>query len=175
MQSSIRSLLGITASAVSQRRVSRALQVVAPVAHQARAQDTLERQNPVPYFAPYFGYKGHFDQNEKIGQNYGCTHVLMIDGCSRLVTGYGSMPVRNPILIYEFVFRSALCRYGIWDQINLVIFVQQLLSVYRNDESRESYKQTRSTKNYVAERFWPEVNMRINYPLKRAANHFVEN
>ena len=55
----------ITAGAVSQRRVSRALQLVAPVARQARAQDTLERQNPVPYFATYFGYKGHFDQNEK--------------------------------------------------------------------------------------------------------------
>ena len=183
MQGSIRSLLGITAGAVSQRRVSRALQLVAPVAQQARAQDTLERQNPVPYFAPYFGYKGHFDQNEKIAQDYGCTHVLMIDGCSRLVTGYASMPVKNPILIYEFVFRPALCKYGIWDQIrmdhgrefNLVIFVQQLLSVYRNDRSRESYKKTRSTKNYVAERFWPEVNMRINYPLKRAMNHIVEN
>ena len=93
------------------------------------------------------------------------------------------MPVKNQILIYEFVFRPALCRYGIWDQIrmdhgsefNLVIFVQQLLSVYRNDESRESYKQTRSTKNYVAERFWPEVNIRIDYSLKRTMNHIVEN
>ena len=93
MQGSIRSLLGITAEAVSQRRVSRALKLIAPVAHQARAQDTLERQNPVPYFAPYFGYKGHFDQNKKIGQDYGCTQVSMIDGCSRLVTGYASMPV----------------------------------------------------------------------------------
>ena len=36
-------------------------------------------------------------------------------------------------------------------------------------------KKTRSTKNYVVERFWPEVNMRINYPLKRAMNHIVEN
>ena len=60
-------------------------------------------------------------------------------------------------------------------EFNLVIFVQQLLLVYRNDESRESYKQTRSTKNYVAERFWPEVNMRINYPLKRVMNHIVKN
>ena len=36
-----RSLLGITVGAVSQRRVSIALQLVAPVAHQERAQDTL--------------------------------------------------------------------------------------------------------------------------------------
>ena len=76
-------------------------------------------------------YKEHFDQNEKIGQDYGCSHVLMIAGCSRLATGYASMPCKNRILIYEFVFRPALCRHGIWDQIrmnhgrefNLVIFV----------------------------------------------------
>ena len=177
IQGSIRSLLEITAGAVSQRRVSRALQLVAPVAHQSRGQDTLERQNPVPYFAPFFGYKGHHFAPYFGYQDYGCTHVLMIDGCSRLFTGYASMPVKNSILIYEFVFRPALCRYGVWDQIrmdhgrefNLVIFVQQSLSVYRNDEKR------RSTKSYVAQRFWPEVNMRINYPLKRAMNHIVKN
>ena len=95
----------------------------------------------------------------------------MIDGYSRLVTRYASMPVKNLNLIYEFIFKSVLCRYSIWDQIrmdlgrdfNLVIFVQPLLSVDRNNESRKSYKQTRSTKNYVAERFSPEVNMRTNY------------
>ena len=93
------------------------------------------------------------------------------------------MPVKNPTLIYNFIFKPALFRYGIWDQIrmnrgrdfNLVIFVQQLLSDYRNDETRKSYKQTRSTKNNVAERFWLEDNLRINYPLKRAMNHIVEN
>ena len=53
--------------------------------------------------------------------------------------------------------------------------MQQLLSVYRNDESCKFDKQTRSTKNYVAEKFWPKVNLRINYPLKRAMNHIVEN
>ena len=61
MQGRIHSSLEITAGAVSQRRVSEALKLVALVAHQARSQDTLERQNPVPYFAPHFGYKGHFD------------------------------------------------------------------------------------------------------------------
>ena len=52
--------------------------------------------------------------------------------------------------------------------------MQQLLSVYRNDESRKFDKQTRSTKSYVVEKFWPKVNLRINYPLKRAMNHIVE-
>ena len=60
-------------------------------------------------------------------------------------------------------------------EFNLVIFVQQLLSVYRNKEILASYKQTHLTKNYVAERFWPVVNMRINYPLKRATDHIAGN
>ena len=37
----------------------------------------------------------------------------MIDGCSRLVTGYASMPVKNPILVYEFAFRPACTAFGI--------------------------------------------------------------
>ena len=42
-----------------------------------------------------------------------CTHVLFVDGCSRLTAGFASMPVKKPILIYEFVFRPALITYGI--------------------------------------------------------------
>lgn len=92
------------------------------------------------------------------------------------------MPVKNPILIYEFVFRPALIKYGLWEQIRmdhgtefcLVIFIQRILSQYRINQQRGSYKQTTSTKNYVAERFWPGVNQRVNYPLKRMLNSIVE-
>lgn len=52
MQGSVRSLLGITGGAVSQRRIARALREVAPHQYQARALDILERTNPVPYIAP---------------------------------------------------------------------------------------------------------------------------
>ena len=73
----------------------------------------MVRTNPVLYKAPYFGYKGHFDQNESLAQSYGCTHVLFVDGCSRLTAGFASMPVKKPILIYKFVFQPALITYGI--------------------------------------------------------------
>jgi len=182
MQGSIRSNLGVTYGAVSQRRVSNSLRRIAPEAFDARTRDILQRTNPVPYYAPFFGYKVHMDQNEKIGQRFGCTHVALIDGCSRMICGYASMEIKNPILIYEFVFRPALLQFGLWNQLRvdhgqefvLCIFVQDLLKGYRLFKDKEPWKQTTSTENNVIERFWPEVNVRVNYPIKRALNRIVE-
>ena len=64
MQGSIRALIGHS-YLVSQRRISRALRAVALMKHEARARDLLIKTNPVPYSAPYFGFKAHVDQNEK--------------------------------------------------------------------------------------------------------------
>ena len=49
----------------------------------------------------------------------------------------------------------------------LCLFVQELLKEYRFDKRRMPWRQTQSTQNYVAERMWPEINQRINYPIKR--------
>ena len=101
MQGSVRAMLGIMSGVVSQRRISEASRRVAPHAFQARTFDTLQRTNPIPYFAPYFGYKRHFDQNEKVAQTFGMANVYLIDGCSRFILGAVTMPIKNPILIYE--------------------------------------------------------------------------
>ena len=113
MQRSIRALVRSTLNVISQKRVSRASRNVAPVKNETRARDLIDRTNPIPHYSPYFGYKCYLDQNKKIGQDYGCTCVVMIDGCSRLVAGFVFLHVKNPILIYEFVFRQAFCKYGI--------------------------------------------------------------
>ena len=52
-------------------------------------------------------------QKEKIAQEYGCTHVTLIDGYSRMIRGYASMEIKNSILIYEYVFRPAILKYGL--------------------------------------------------------------
>ena len=96
---SINAQLVVTSGVVSQRRVTKALLQVSPRAYQARARELVVKTKPVPYKAPCFGYKGHFDKKEKLAQSYGCTHVLFVDGWSRLIAGFTSMPVKNPILI----------------------------------------------------------------------------
>lgn len=70
---------------------------------------------------------------------------------------------KNKTLI-QWIFRPALVEYGLWDQIRMdhgtefcwVIFVQRLLGNYRgNYTTRECFRQTQSTQNYVAERGAP--------------------
>ena len=115
-------------------------------------------------------YKGHMDQNEK-----NCSgirlHVCGFDRCcSRMICGYASMAVKNPVPIYEYVFRPAILKYGLKNQLridhgqefSLCIFVQDILKNYRQSTEKEPWKQTTSTQN-VIERFWPELNSKVNY------------
>ena len=59
--------------------------------------------NLVPYRANYYGEKLHFGQNEKLVM-YGVTHVLAVDGYSRKIVGFVTMPRKNPITIYYTLF-----------------------------------------------------------------------
>ena len=98
-------------------QVSKSLRRVNPVNHSRRREDRVRRQNPVPYYAPYFGNKLHCDQNEKLAM-YGCTFFAMYDGCSSKIVKLFSMPKKNAVIIYShFRLVLLLCK-----QTNLLSF-----------------------------------------------------
>ena len=52
--------------------------------------------------------------------------------------------------------------------------MQEAIAYLRNCQIRAPCRRTPSTSNYVVERFWPEINARVNYPIKRAINILIE-
>ena len=131
--------------------------------------------NPVPYLALSFGHKVHMDQNEKLAM-YGVTHVAARDGYSGKVVGFATMPRKNNVTIYEDVYRPMVLQYGQWAQVRvdhgrefyLCLAVQEHLSEFRSNTQRTPTVQSPSRMNLVIARLWPEINMRVNYPIKTA-------
>ena len=89
---------------VSESRVAKSLQCVAPEQYESRRQNTLDRVNPVGYVALYFGHKLHIDQNEKL-KMYGVTHVIARDGFSGKIVSFVTMPIKSNTVIYEAIYR----------------------------------------------------------------------
>nr|XP_055036884.1 uncharacterized protein LOC129424295 [Misgurnus anguillicaudatus] len=110
--------------------------------------------NPVPYHADGMGHKLHLDQNEKLVM-FGVTQVLAIDGYSSKIVANATMPVKNNLVIYEQVYRSAVVNYGLWDQLRvdhgrefyMCLYMQEKLSRHRQNPSRQPYLQTTSTRD----------------------------
>ena len=88
---------------ISEGKVAESLQRVDP-GYQCRQQSLVDRTNPAAYYASAFGHKLHLDQNEKLIM-FGVTHVIAIDGYSRMIVAHLTIPVKNNILIYEQVYR----------------------------------------------------------------------
>ena len=156
---------------VSQARIATSLRRVAPVQYHARCVDIYRVLNPAPYRVSYYGEKLHLDQNEKI-MMHDVTHVLAVDGYSRKVVGFITLPIKNAI---DLLLRPLLLKEGIWEQLRvdhsrefaLIISVQQSLASLRRTQQHHPVLQSTSRQNRRVERLWPEVNQRINYPIQQ--------
>ncbi|KAL6743388.1 hypothetical protein Aduo_016433 [Ancylostoma duodenale] len=164
---------------------------------------TSRQINPLTYYAPYFGYNVHRDQNEKL-VDFGCVIVAAVDEASCFVIDFVTMPHKNTATIYSDLYLPMITEYGLFDclvtdhgrEFPLAQFVHELLSDRRIHENgtastRPPYKQLRSTEvqnvlpivcfcknipvqNNRVERIWVMVNDRCTYPVKVVVTDLME-
>ena len=99
--------------------------------------------NLIPYRVTAHGEKLHLDQNEEVVM-YGMTHVVAVEGYSRKIVGFITLPVKNAIAIYDYLFRPLLLKEGLWVQarvdhgheFSLILSVQQGLAGFRVRQDR---------------------------------------
>lgn len=92
-------------------------------------------------------------------------HHLLIEKC------FPIFPCR-PVLLQTGIFEQL--RVDMGNEWVLILFIQEILSGYRNNQNRPSHIKTTSKRNLMIERVWPEVNSRINYPIKRVLAELEE-
>ena len=158
---------------VGERKTMQQMQTISPTAVELR-RSGVRVKNPQPYTANHYGHKLHFDQNEKLLQ-FGVFHAACIDGFSSKIIRHIILHQKNPILLYDKLFVDIVQSEGIWDSVRVdygtewtvILFAQNLLSDHRQNTSKPPYSQTYSKKNLRIERWWVEVNKRVNYPIKQ--------
>ena len=157
-----------------ERRVASAMQMLHPQGYAMRQHGVARLFNPKPYVANYFGNKLHMDRTEKLFPIGGLTHIAGIDGFSRYIVGHVVMPVKNNIVIYDQIMKKCYENFGIFDCLRvdhglewcLSLDVQDRLRNYRYDQTFLPSRKTPSKESLRIERYWGEVNDRVNYPIK---------
>ena len=67
-------------------------------------QNAIDKVNPIPYNAQYFGKILHLDKNEKLGM-FGVTYVTALDVYSGKIVAGVTMPRKNNLVIYDRIYR----------------------------------------------------------------------
>ena len=135
--------------------------------------------NPIPYRVTAHGENLHLDQNEKVVM-YGMTHVVAVDGYSRKIVGFITLPVKNAIVIYNCLFRPLLLKEGKWVQVrvdhgrefSLMLSVQQGLPGFHVRQDRVPFLPTVSQESHRV-RGIPNHLRRNDHMLARIPSHAV--
>lgn len=77
-----------------EKQVGDALAEVQPDCYLRCLTRTESEMNPHPYFTEYFGHKLQWTKTKKLVM-FGVTHVAAIDGYSRKIVGFVTLPVNN--------------------------------------------------------------------------------
>ena len=110
-----RTLTGVLASKglkAGEKRVGESLRLVLPLYSQARRHSVARMTNPGTYQADYFGQKLHIDQNEK-NVIFGVTHICAVDGFSRKIVVFTTMPIKITTLFMRPCTGITLCTTSI--------------------------------------------------------------
>ena len=92
--------------------------------------------------------------------------MVAVDGYSRKIIGMITIPVKNPISIYNTLMKPVLEKEGLWEKLQtdqgrefvLSATVQHHLAHLRPRQARMPVIQSTSRMNHRVERLWPEVN-----------------
>ena len=92
--------------------------------------------------------------------------MVAVDGYSRKIIGMITIPVKNPINVYNMLMKPILEKEGLWEQLQTdqggeFVFsatVQHHLAHLRPRQAWMPVIQITSGMNHRVERLWPEVN-----------------
>lgn len=98
---------------VAEHKIAASLEHVAPESHKNRRHNVVNKTKPIPYEAHYFGHKIRLDQNEELAM-FGVTHIIAVDGYSRMIVGDVTVPIKNNLFIFSDVYRKAVQDHGLW-------------------------------------------------------------
>ena len=168
---------------VCEHRVRLRWNICHPVAAERRALWMAHRLVRRSYWAPYAMYSWHVDMNCKL-VDVGIYWTAGVDGCSRRTLWLAPVTDMRAITSWPF-FQRAAQQFGVPDQLVVDKGGENILPafacayVYHNPPEprprRSPSISVPSVHNVRVERYWGDVNIIINLPVRRFLSYLATN